>query len=126
MKFWMIPTFLATAETFTQEEKMTFAWQTPILGIVVIFAVLALLWGVIELLHLALNGFGRKKKADPASAPVAAPAPADEAPVPVAADDGEELVAAIVAAISALRDEEGIPGGFRVVSFKRAGINNAR
>jgi sodium pump decarboxylase gamma subunit len=94
-----------------------------------IFLVLSVLWGAIELLHLAL---GREKKAKPAkSAPVTpvaedAPAPAAEpAPAAPVADDGA-IVAAITAAISAQLESEGYTGGFRVVSFKRATASSKR
>lgn len=90
------------------------AGQVALLGMGMIFAVLAILWGVIELLHLAL---GRQKKAEPAPA-------ADTPAVPEAEEsrqeDAGELVAVITAAIAAARAEEGKPSGFRVVRFHRA------
>ena len=97
-----------------------------------VFAVLAILWGVIEALHRVLNRGG---KTDTPAAKPAAPAakPAAEAKKHAQAtqvtqavkatetarrDDGE-LVAVITAAVAAAMEEEGYTGGFRVVSFRR-------
>lgn len=104
-------------------------------GMVTIFAVLALLWLVIEILHRALSGNSGVKKEEtvqeekkpqkpaPAKreAPKKAETPAPTAPVaPAASVDDGAIVAAITAAISAALAEDGYTGGFRVVSFKRA------
>ena len=51
-----------------------------------------------------------------AVAPVAAPAP-----VAATASSDEEIVAAITAAITLMREAEGSTGTFRVVSFRRTG-----
>ena len=97
---------------------------TALLGILTIFAVLAILWGCLEVFKYVFytipernkNG-GAVKEEKPAPAPVAAPAPA---PAPQVNTD-EEIVAAIIAAITAARAEEGIPAStaFRVVSFRK-------
>ncbi|MBR2722253.1 MAG: hypothetical protein IKB75_05700 [Clostridia bacterium] len=52
-------------------------------------------------------------------------APTVQATPAAAADDGA-VVAAIIAAISALRAEEGKTSGFRVVSFRRVGKNSRK
>ena len=101
-------------------------------GMVTIFAVLALLWLVIEILHRALSGDSGAKKEEtvekkeekkPAfvkrEAPKQESAPAPAAAPVAQADDGA-VIAAITAAISAAMAEEGYTGGFLVVSFKRA------
>ena len=114
--------FALTANGRPFVENAKEAGTVTLLGMVAIFVVLSLLWGVIEILHKLLGGVG-KKKADkaaqntpaPAVSEVAVPEPAEES----AEDDGA-LVAAITAAISAAMAEEGYTGGFRVVSFKRA------
>ena len=100
--------------------------QTFILGMLTVFAVLAILWGCLEVFKYVFytiperrkNGGAKVNKAEkPAPAPVSAPAPA-AAP---AANTEEEIVAAIIAAITAARAEEGIPAStaFRVVSFRK-------
>ena len=98
---------------------------TALLGMVTVFAVLALLWGCLEVFKYVFytiperrkNGAEVKKAEKPAPAPVSAPAPV-AAP---AVNTEEEIVAAIIAAITAARAEEGIPAStaFRVVSFKK-------
>ena len=120
-------------ETFG--ERAGVAGSVTLLGMVTIFAVLAILWGVIEALHRVLNRGG---KTDTPAAKPAAPAakPAAEAKKHAQAtqvtqvtqavkatetarrDDGE-LVAVITAAVAAAMEEEGYTGGFRVVSFRR-------
>ncbi len=102
--------------TFAENAKE--AGIVTLLGMVAIFAVLAILWGVIEILHRAFNlPVKRKAKKAEASAPlVEAVAPAVDEPAET--DDGA-IVAAITAAITAARAEEGNSTGFRVVSFRR-------
>lgn len=104
-------------------------------GMIMVFAVLAILWGILALMKFIMVGKTPKPKkienkssveeviAESASA-------AEEEPEPVVAenDDGE-LVAVIAAAIAAYRESEGLgeeyTGGFRVVSFRRANSGRA-
>jgi hypothetical protein len=53
-------------------------------------------------------------------------APVEPAPAPVASEDDGAIIAAITAAITAMRAEDGASGSFRVVSFKRVGKSAAR
>ncbi len=113
-------------------ERASTAGIVALQGMLTIFLVLAILWAAIEIMHRLLVGKTEKpaaQKADSQPAAKAAPAAnAEDAAVAAAiaaalaasADDGA-LVAAITAAITAARTEEGCTGGFRVVSFKRAG-----
>ena len=50
-----------------------------------------------------------------------APVAAAPAPVAATASSDEEIVAAITAAITLMREAEGSTGTFRVVSFRRTG-----
>ncbi|MBE6609978.1 MAG: hypothetical protein E7634_04870 [Ruminococcaceae bacterium] len=95
---------------------------TAVLGMVMIFAVLGLLWACLEVFKHVFytipernknGGAVKDEKPAPAPAPAAAPAPKTSA--------DEEIVAAIIAAITAARAEEGIPAStaFRVVSFRK-------
>ncbi len=94
---------------------------TAILGIVTVFVVLALIWGCLEIFRYVFYTIPEKtKKAENVS--VEAPAEAEE--TYTAEDDGGEIVAAIVAAITAARAEEAAvsgkkASGFRVVSFRK-------
>lgn len=99
-------------------EKMLLGGQVTLLGMGTVFSVLALLWGLVELLHLILKPFSAPKKQK--AAEVKTEAPAVEA---VSEMDEGEIVAAIVAAISAATGKA--PSAFRVVSFKRANRNFA-
>ena len=128
----MNPIVYALAETPMRDtvgetfgERAGVAGSVTLLGMVTIFAVLAILWGVIEALHRVLNRGG--KTDTPAAKPAAEAkkhAQATQVTQAVKAtetarrDDGE-LVAVITAAVAAAMEEEGYTGGFRVVSFRR-------
>lgn len=101
--------------TFAENAKQ--AGIVTLLGMVAIFAVLAILWGVIELLHQGVNlPAKRKARKTPVESTLTAPVSVVEEPNET--DDGA-IVAAIVAAITAARTEAGETAGFRVVSFRR-------
>ena len=102
-------------------ENLELLWQTPLLGMAMIFAVLSILWAVLAVFKFIFAKPTKSKK----------PVPVEEVPVavevveePVAdkADDAE-LVAIITAAVAAYMASEAADttlGGFRVVSFRRA------
>jgi hypothetical protein len=112
-----------------------------IVGLGAVFAILALLWGVLVLARILLHDMPARRREEksgkaaeplaPAMAqPVAKPAPAPVAAQPAAqpaAQDNGVLIAVITAAVSAAMAEEGTlpPGGFRVVSFRRASNTGA-
>lgn len=96
-----------------------------LMGMATIFMVLALLWGAIEIMHLLLHRGEKKAKAEKPAA-VTPTAPVEPAPAPVSSEDDGAIVAAITAAITAMRAEDGVSGAFRVVSFKRVGKSAAR
>ena len=100
-------------------ETLEMLWQTPLLGMGMVFSVLAILWGVLILFKFI---FARPapKKTESASSSVAEvisePTEQDQS------DDGE-LIAILTAAIVAYEADCGnevAPSGFRVVSFRRA------
>lgn len=96
------------------------ALQDTLIGMLVVFLALSILWAVIEIFHAIVSKATGKKSttADSAEAQTAL-----ETPVPVepTAGDDAAIVAAITAAISACIDAP--VGSFRVVSFKRSGSN---
>lgn len=101
--------------------RWKYAGKMTLLGMGMVFLVLAILWGVLVIFEKCL--YRPNKPAKPAKA---APAPAPSAPAvesapaaPAATDDGV-LLAVITAAVAAAMEEEGTPSnGFRVVSFKK-------
>ena len=99
-------------------DKLTFGGMMLGIGMLAIFAVLCLLWGALVLFKIGFYDLPAKKKAT-AEAP-AAPAPV--APVTVAAipaaNEDEELIAVLAAAI-AMAESENLGAKFRVVSFRR-------
>lgn len=142
----MMNFMILAAESISWSERFNYIGIGSLLGMGVVFAVLILLWLVLELFHLCFSkaGNGKKKKAEKASeaapAPVPAPAPAPapavvEEVAPAATGDEGELIAAITAALAIYLEGEAavassasssapvsqFASGFRVVSFKKVG-----
>ena len=97
--------------------------QTFILGMLTVFAVLAILWGCLEIFRYVFYTIPEKKKANVAAAAPVAPVAVAEPEAIDYSDDGE-VVAAIIAAITAMRNDEAAESGvastaFRVVSFRK-------
>ena len=120
-----------TALEMTLAERAAYAGRMMLVGMLMIFSVLTLLWGVLSISKLVFYDMA-KKRAEKASAasgeaaasmtvPSAAPV-SNVSPLSAASstpsDDGA-LIAAITAAITAARAEEGNVGAFRVVSFRK-------
>lgn len=101
-------------------ERLAMTGEMILVGLGMVFAVLAVLWGVLSIFKLVFAK-PEKKKAEPA--PVVENPPAYE-PEPVAeTEDDGELVAVITAAVAAYmasEEPDAAPNGFRVVSFRRA------
>ncbi len=68
-----------------------------VIGICTVFVVLAILWGVLELMRVIFTAKSKK----PAAPAAPAPAPAPVAPAPAPAEDDSELIAVLTAAIAA-------------------------
>ncbi len=107
----------------TVSEKLSVGIDVTIRGIATVFAVLVMIWFLVELLHLLL---GVKTPKTVKKEEVSSPAPLIETPaeIPVAEapvvneSDDLALVAVITAAIAVATGSS--PNSFRVVSFKRA------
>ena len=102
-------------------ERLALAGQMTLIGMGMIFAVLALLWAVLAIFKIV---FARPKKEKKTETPVAQPTPAIEEPVATVTEaNDDELIAVITAAVAAYmaqEDPDAAPSGFRVVSFRRA------
>ena len=113
-------------------ERAQIVLEVFVTGMLSVFAVLALLWGIIALSKVFLHDIpnAKKNKNKKPVAPVAPAAPAPAIPDAVEAteevDDGE-LVAVITAAVAAMIEsgdyKNEFANGFRVVSFKRSAKN---
>lgn len=108
-------------------ERWIYSGEMLVLGVGMVFLVLAILWGILTIFAKTMGGAEKPAKKEkpakvetkptPAPAPTAAPAPA------VAASD-DAIVAAITAAIAMTIDSDPalssqFAGGFRVVSFRK-------
>ena len=113
----LIPVFLTATGTLGFGERASTAGIVTLQGMLTIFLVLSILWGAIEIMHRVLHK--DKKETKKESAPAAAQAPV-VTPAPVEVQDDGAIIAAITAAIMAMRSESGESSAFRVVSFKRA------
>ena len=121
LNVFMTPSALALFDF--SKDNLVMAGQTVLLGMGMVFAVLALLWGVLAIFKLIFVGAAPKapkaQKAPEAKKEVKTEEAVVTAP---AADDNNDaqLVAIITAAVAAYMADEGAPdGSFRVVSFKR-------
>ncbi len=114
---------------FFSAQRIEWAIKVTLQGMLMVFAVLALLWGVVAVFKVFLHDIPEKKaakKAALAKAVQEVAAPEAEAVVEaVPEEDDGEIVAAITAAITAMLQSEEYTGqfesGFRVVSFSRKG-----
>ena len=118
----MIDSTAAKALALTPETAQLL-WMVPLVGMLMVFSVLSILWGVLILFKLIFARPKKEKKAKeaPESAPVAEAAPT--ASVASSANDDAELIAILTAAIYAYEAEqnpEAPIGNFRVVSYRRA------
>lgn len=111
---------LATAtESQTLAEKLAIGVEVSVVGILIVFAVLAILWGCLELMHLVIYTIPKHHRAKrEVTSSVFALQTAEEVPeVETPAQDDGEVLAAITAAITIMTEKQ--PGTFRVVSFRR-------
>lgn len=97
-------------------EKFSYGGQMLLIGMSVVFSVLLILWGALELFHLIVTKLPAALEKKRAKAGESTPAPQTVAAV--TDDDETELVAVFAAAIAAAT-EENPEGSFRVVSFRR-------
>lgn len=121
MNYMMFVSLAATNMTFG--ERAAYAGRMLLIGMLMVFSVLTLLWGVLIISKMLFAEKTRKSTEMPKAqkpAPKAEVAPPAAPVAPVAAANDAAIVAAITAAIAAARADEGCVGGFRVVSFRRA------
>ena len=122
----------------TMEERLGYAVQGTVTGMLMIFAVLGLLAIIVSLSKVIFFDIPNKKReAEKASKMASAPTETTKPQVVeesaqdeyVSAEDDTQLAAVITAAIAAMLDSEQysneFQSGFRVVSFKRVNTNGA-
>lgn len=104
-------------------EKFAQMGEITIMGILIVFLALIIIWASIEIMHFFVTFFEKRKKSDTAgkaaSQPKEAPVPA---PAPVAAEtEDEELIAVITAAIAASLGTSTY--NLKIKSFRRVGAS---
>lgn len=129
MNFKLMIGALAKVDVPPLGERVVEGLQTLVLGLGMVFAVLALLWGVLAIFKVIFYDIPEKRKkskqgkikAEAVPSVVSTPA-LTSAPVQ---DDGA-IVAAITAALTEYFVENGAyTNGFRVVSFKKSQTGSA-
>lgn len=113
----------------TFAERLPYALQGTVTGLIMVFAVLALLWLVITISKVIFYDLPKKKANKAARKDVVDTEPEITAEISESilaiheANDGE-LIAVITAAVAAMIEsgeyKDEFAGGFRVVSFKRS------
>lgn len=98
-------------------DKLAFGAEKLLVGIAIVFAVLALMWLSLELLRILCYDLPNKRKTQ-ALAPKTENAPAAVA-APMAAPSEEDEIAVVIAAAVAAAESEMPKCKFRAVSFKR-------
>ncbi|MBQ8141028.1 MAG: OadG family protein [Clostridia bacterium] len=105
-------------------ERWIYAGQMTLIGMLMVFAVLAILWAVLAIFKVIFAGKEPKKVKTESPAPVVNTVP-QTVVTPAVNTSDDELIAVITAAVAAYMAEEtgnSVPdGSFRVVSFRRAG-----
>lgn len=115
----------STAEKMPIGERVTYALQVSLIGMLAVFAVLTIIWGALVLMRIVIEAITKQKNKKNKGSDTNEPAVEASAEEASSVDyDDEQLVAVITAAVAAARAEEAkkggrTAGGFRVVSFKR-------
>lgn len=115
-----ISSSMDTTRTFS--ERMLLGAEVSLLGLAVVFAVLALLWGLLSLFRFFFYDIPNRKKSaetEQIDSPSAEANTSIVIPTAPTASSDDELVAAISAAVAAYMNAEGTSSGFKVVSFRR-------
>lgn len=96
----------------TFAERMFEAGTGTVIGVLTVFAVLLILWGFIEIMHvmvLKITAPKTVKKTEQVS----------EQSLPKT-EDNAELIAVITAAVACMMENQGVPGtSFKIKSFRR-------
>ena len=87
-----------------------------IIGVMVVFSVLMILWGLLAVFKIIFNDIPEKKKKKNAEKPVAAVK--EEPIVPIAYEDDTEIVAVITAAIASMLGKS--ESSFKIKSIRRS------
>lgn len=115
---------IALAAKMPLKERVFYSLRVSVIGMAAVFGVLILIWGVLVLLRIIVQAHERKKSRNSKTAADADKVSAASEELFRTQDDGE-LTAVIMAAISAMLEEESrrsgtLYKGFKVVSFKRS------
>lgn len=119
-----VPVTALSATDMTLGERTAYAGEMTLIGMLTVFAVLALLWGAIAIMKLLMQGHGAQKAetvAPTSDTPAQNTAPVAPVPSPTSVPSGMDdaaVLAAITAAISVIWENEHPGTGFRVVSYR--------
>ena len=102
-------------------ERLAYGGKMTLLGMLMIFAVLGLLWGVLALFKVIFVPKTQKstKQSEPKVVEPVKAEPVKQESISAPAED-LTLIAVLTAAVAAYREAEHENGTFRVVSFRKA------
>ena len=124
MKNILLSVMFAAAEGMSNApdslwDRISYSFLVTVLGMVMIFSILAIIMGALYLLEYCFYTLPNKKK-NTSAAPVATPAvKTPVAPVAVASADDDEVAAVIAAAIAAYYEQTAPTSKYRIKSFRR-------
>ena len=96
-------------------DKLIFGGQVVLIGIVTIFAVLGLLWAFLTVFKIVFHDMPGKRTAKI----VPDTTVREEVAEPIVYADNDEEIVAVIAAAIAMAERESFGAKFRVVSFRR-------
>ncbi len=127
MKQLFVTCMTATGEMPPLTERLSVGAEVAIMGILIVFFVLAIIWGVLELFRVIFYEIPKRRsekvqakgdaavKADAIDAPMAPVSPQEDG---AQTEETEgEVLAAITAALAVMLERP--PSSFRVVSFRK-------
>ena len=106
---------ISALTSMTVGEKLVYGGQMLLIGMATVFSVLIILWVALTLFKLFFHDLPARQKKAPKEEKIEA-APVNQV---TEANETEELIAVIAAAIAMAENECGGNKQFRVVSFKR-------
>ncbi len=110
-------------------ERLLYAGQMTLQGMLMIFAVLGILWGVLALFKVIFARPEKKKKKIETEVKTPDETETGNAATDTETVDDTELIAILTAAVAAYMESEGnenaYEGGFRVVSFTKASVGRS-
>ena len=106
---------LETNNSSSFGQTLAFGGEVVLVGMVVVFAVLGLIWACLTVFKIAFYDLPMKRS----NVVVEKDTASDEAVAPIVAAGGDDEIVAVIAAAIAAAESESVGVKFKVVSFRR-------